>query len=401
MSSKIIAGTTSGTALNMSADTSGILEIQTGATPTTAITVDASQNVGIGTTSQIGGSRINFYQPNSLTDLKIAAAVTTGTNATYQVFINNTVTTIGTENSSGGSLVSGSSAYSTVISNNGAYPLSFGTNNNERMRIDSSGKVGIGTNSPSYTLDVSGAAQIRGQLNVPNYSTSVPSLTNNALYFIGNAINNQAYAGQYYSGGTAHDVYCGMLPNSVSGSSDSWGLGIVSGGTYSNKFFMNSAGNITVVGSLSKGSGSFRIDHPLPQLEQTHQLVHSFIEGPQADLIYRGRVTLVNGKANVNIDETSSMTAGTFEALCRDVQCFTTNESDWIPVRGSVTGNILTIESQDPNSNSDISWMVIGERKDKHMLDTDWTDETGKVIVELKKEVVDLPTRELVKNSVV
>jgi hypothetical protein len=45
MSSKIIASTTSGTALNMSADTSGILEIQTGSTPTTAITVDASQNV--------------------------------------------------------------------------------------------------------------------------------------------------------------------------------------------------------------------------------------------------------------------------------------------------------------------------------------------------------------------
>jgi hypothetical protein len=45
MSSKIIAGTTAGTALNMSADTSGILEIQTGSTPTTAIAVDASQNV--------------------------------------------------------------------------------------------------------------------------------------------------------------------------------------------------------------------------------------------------------------------------------------------------------------------------------------------------------------------
>lgn len=50
MSSKIIAGTTSGTALNMSADTSGILEIQTGSGPTTAITVNASQNVGIGVT---------------------------------------------------------------------------------------------------------------------------------------------------------------------------------------------------------------------------------------------------------------------------------------------------------------------------------------------------------------
>ena len=56
MSSKIIASTTSGTALNMSADTSGILEIQTGSTPTTAITVDASQNVGVGTTPSAWGS---------------------------------------------------------------------------------------------------------------------------------------------------------------------------------------------------------------------------------------------------------------------------------------------------------------------------------------------------------
>jgi hypothetical protein len=31
--------------------------------------------------------------------------------------------------------------------------------------------------------------------------------------------------------------------------------------------------------------------------------------------------------------------------------------------------------------------MVIGERKDKHMYDTDWTDENGKVIVEPLKPV--------------
>jgi hypothetical protein len=50
MASIISAGTTSGTALNMSADTTGILQLATGATPTTAVTVDASQNVGIGVT---------------------------------------------------------------------------------------------------------------------------------------------------------------------------------------------------------------------------------------------------------------------------------------------------------------------------------------------------------------
>jgi hypothetical protein len=142
-------------------------------------------------------------------------------------------------------------------------------------------------------------------------------------------------------------------------------------------------------GSLSKGSGSFKISHPLPELTETNYLVHSFIEGPQADLIYRGEVTLVNGQATVDIDQNSRMTEGTFEVLCRKVQCFTTNETDWTQVRGKVTGNILTIEAQDSESTATVSWMVIGERKDPHMYETDWTDENGEVIVEPLKKPID------------
>jgi hypothetical protein len=141
---------------------------------------------------------------------------------------------------------------------------------------------------------------------------------------------------------------------------------------------------LTVNGSLAKSSGSFRIDHPLKP--ETHDLVHSFIEGPQADLIYRGKINLTNGKASVNIDLASGMTEGTFEVLCREVQCFTSNESGWNHVRGSVTGNTLTIECQDQTASDLISWMVIGERKDKHMFETSWTDDTGKVIVEPLKD---------------
>lgn len=155
-----------------------------------------------------------------------------------------------------------------------------------------------------------------------------------------------------------------------------------SGGTVQEIYYAFANGNFQVVGALSKGSGSFRIEHPHPDLSPTHELVHSFIEGPQADLIYRGQVTLANGAAQVNIDQASSMTEGTFVLLCRDVQCFTSNETDWDNVRGKVTGNILTIESQNPTSSATISWMVVGERQDKHMMDTDWTDENGKVIVE-------------------
>lgn len=154
-------------------------------------------------------------------------------------------------------------------------------------------------------------------------------------------------------------------------------------------------GTLSCTGALSKGSGSFRITHPLPELSETHQLVHSFIEGPQADLIYRGKVNLVNGAATVNIDEAAGMTDGTFSVLCRDVQCFTTNESDWTPVRGSVAGNVLTIEAQDNTSTASVSWMVIGERKDQHMYDTDWTDDDGRVIVEPLKPVVEVNDAEI------
>jgi hypothetical protein len=143
--------------------------------------------------------------------------------------------------------------------------------------------------------------------------------------------------------------------------------------------------NLVATGSVSKGSGSFKIDHPLPSKTETHHLVHSFIEGPQADLIYRGIVDLVDGQATINIDTAARMTEGTFELLCTNVSCFTSNESDWTAVKGSVNGNLLTITAQDQTSTSKISWMVVGERKDQHMIDTDWTDEAGRVITEPEK----------------
>ena len=163
-------------------------------------------------------------------------------------------------------------------------------------------------------------------------------------------------------------------------------------GTSTNDFikFENSGGEVASINSsggaifstVSKGSGSFKIAHPLESKKDTHNLVHSFLESPQADLIYRGRVDLVDGLASVNIDLASDMTDGTFVLLCRDVQSFTTNESGWTAVRSSVDGNILTIEAQDNTCTDSISWMVVGERQDQHMYDTDWTDENGKVVVE-------------------
>jgi hypothetical protein len=51
--SKIKTGTTLTTAYQVEGDTTGSLIIQTGSTPTTAMTIDASQNIGIGTASPV------------------------------------------------------------------------------------------------------------------------------------------------------------------------------------------------------------------------------------------------------------------------------------------------------------------------------------------------------------
>ena len=140
--------------------------------------------------------------------------------------------------------------------------------------------------------------------------------------------------------------------------------------------------NLNIAGNLSKGSGSFSIPHPLTSKKDTHNLVHSFIEGPQCDLIYRGKVDLVGGSATVNIDTAAGMSNGTFVKLNRDVQCFTTNETGWSAIKGSVSGNVLTITAQDNSSTDTISWMVVGERQDDVIKKSVITDDDGNLLVE-------------------
>ena len=225
------------------------------------------------------------------------------------------------------------------------------------------GNVGIGTSSPAAKLTVAKSFNI----------------SSDGVYAASSASGTGLNFG--YDGAGTEQSWIQALRNNTSETRELQLNPL--GGTVS------TGAALSVGGALSKASGSFRIEHPLPEKSATHQLVHSFIEGPQADLIYRGKVVLVDGKASVNIDAASTMTEGTFEVLCRDVQCFTTNESGWTAVRGKVTGNILTIEAKDSDCTDEISWMVIGERQDPHMMETDWTDDNGKVIVEPLKPSIE------------
>ena len=157
-----------------------------------------------------------------------------------------------------------------------------------------------------------------------------------------------------------------------------------SGATSSARLTVDPAGAVAVAGALSKGSGSFKINHPLPSKSATHHLVHSFAESPETLLIYRGSVTLVAGQATVDLDAAAGMSTGTWALLCREAQCFTTNETGWHHVRGSVSGSTLTINCEE-ECDDVVSWMVVANRQDTHILSTAWTDEDGRPIVEPEK----------------
>lgn len=61
-------------------------------------------------------------------------------------------------------------------------------------------------------------------------------------------------------------------------------------------------GNLSVGGTLSKGGGSFAIDHPLDP--ENKLLYHSFVESPDAKNIYDGVVALnARGEATVELPE--------------------------------------------------------------------------------------------------
>ncbi len=254
--------------------------------------------------------------------------------------------------------------------------INFCTAGAERVRINSTGQVGIACTDQSnlLTVDANSASSTTDSISVRNRGVSSGNHTTGLRFQFSSAVPSAIRSRLTNTSNGAGTL---SFYTSTDGSA----------ANLTERMTINSAGAVSIAGSLSKGSGSFKIDHPLESKADTHHLVHSFVEAPQADNIYRGKVDLVEGSATVNIDTVAGMTEGTFVALNTDVQCFTTNESDWDAVKGSVSGNILTISCQNTSSTATISWLVIGERQDQHMIDTDWTDENGKVIVEPLKIV--------------
>jgi len=137
---------------------------------------------------------------------------------------------------------------------------------------------------------------------------------------------------------------------------------------------------LQVNGSLAKSSGTFDIQHPI---YDERRLIHSFIEGPRCDLIYRGHVQLINGTATVNIDSEDDcvMTEGTFTLLATNPDVFLTNKTGFSELTYTLSGNTLTITSEE-NTNDIVSWMVVAERKDDIIKQWNRTNQNGYLMTE-------------------
>ena len=132
MTTTINASTSSG--LVNTADTSGILQLQTAST--VAVTIDASQNVGIGTSSPANKLEVTG-------DIKINAAA----NGTRNLYF-------GPAGGNYAKIVYDDSAGTMALGTMYAYPTIFNTNNTERMRVTSDGSLCIGQSTVTSTPTV-------------------------------------------------------------------------------------------------------------------------------------------------------------------------------------------------------------------------------------------------------
>jgi hypothetical protein len=117
-------------------------------------------------------------------------------------------------------------------------------------------------------------------------------------------------------------------------------------------------GNADFTGNITKGGGSFRIDHPLDPGNE--YLSHSFVESPDMMNVYNGSVTTDrHGLATVILPDY-------FEALNRDFRYQLTPVGQFAQamVAEKVKGNRFVIKTNKPGV--EVSWQVTGIRHDAY-----------------------------------
>jgi hypothetical protein len=200
---------------------------------TTAITVDTSQNVIVGTGSTTVPLTIT-KNPSSSSSSLLYLNPSTGTNASVIGFNNSGSggLNIGRSDSAGAGSGTTITAYDSFVATTGTTGLSFHTNNTRAMYIDSGQNVGIGTASPAYKLNIIEAKTLTpttgdGQIAIDNSTASQVS----AMLFSSQGTRRAQISSGL--GGSGNDGYLAFTTRS-----DSTGFG--------ERMRINASGNLMV-----------------------------------------------------------------------------------------------------------------------------------------------------------
>lgn len=175
MPSILNATTTNG--LVTSADNSGSLQLQTN-NGTTAVTIDTSQNVGIGG-SPVANNQLTLYR-STFSQFRMQNATTgTGTSDGFRALMD---------------------GVNVTMTNHEAGYMAFETSDVERMRIQSNGFVGIATTNSSYPLQVSYSSNTGPAVGILD---TTPQNGNTFIQFR----NNATTCGNITSNGTNSTTY--------------------------------------------------------------------------------------------------------------------------------------------------------------------------------------------------
>jgi hypothetical protein len=119
------------------------------------------------------------------------------------------------------------------------------------------------------------------------------------------------------------------------------------------------AGNLNVTGNVSKGSGSFRIDHPLDPANK--YLSHSFVESPDMMNVYNGVVVLdARGSAWVVLPDYFQTLNGDYRYQLTSIGAPGPN----LYIANEVSANRFRISGGKPHAR--VSWQVTGIRHDAY-----------------------------------
>lgn len=257
------------------------------------------------------------------------------------------------------------------------------------MTFDRNGNVGIGTTSPEYPLHISTNRRYAGYFASDSLSDSTHVIHAKfngtglkdgiAVYGKSTPSDNWGYGGFFEGGymgvagivnssGYSYFGYFGVYGKASGGSGDNYGLyGYATGSGINYGVYGKASGSgtnwagyfdgdVNVTGTISKGGGSFKIDHPLDP--QNKYLYHSFVESPDMKNIYDGTViTDASGYATVTLPDW-------FEALNKDFRYQLTVIGDFSQaiVAQEIQNNQFTIRTDKPNVK--VSWQVTGIRHD-------------------------------------